>query len=125
MEITKVLDSYLGKQTQVALKELPKIARELGFHFDCKRAFYNRYGDEYTQIVGYVVDTDKGLILFYSGFLGKFCDYFKFHYGYLEYLELLKFLRKIKNNIIEFGNRTPSSKYKIFQGYLDFLEGVG
>ena len=28
MEITKVLDSYLGKPTRVALKELPKIARE-------------------------------------------------------------------------------------------------
>ena len=39
MEMKEILDEYLGKQTKVALKELPQIARELNYHFNCKCAF--------------------------------------------------------------------------------------
>lgn len=42
MKIEEILNEYLGKQTKVALMELPNIAKELNYHFDCERAFYNR-----------------------------------------------------------------------------------
>lgn len=37
MKIEEILNEYLGKQTKVALMELPNIAKELNYHFDCER----------------------------------------------------------------------------------------
>lgn len=125
MKINKFLDSYLGRQTKVALIDLPKIAKEWGYRFDCNCAFYNRYSDDYSHIVGYVLDEEKRTITFYSGFLDNFCNYIKNFYGYFDYLNLLVFLRTIRQNIVEFSNCNPSSNYQIFSGYSDYLEEDG
>lgn len=72
MKIEEILDEYLGKQTKVALMELPNIAKELSYHFDCERAFYNRYSDDYTHIVGYILDKENRTVTLYSGFFRLF-----------------------------------------------------
>lgn len=56
MAMKEILDEYLGKQTKAALKELPQIARELNYHFKCYCAVYNRYSDDFSHIIGYILD---------------------------------------------------------------------
>ena len=68
MEIKEILDEYLGKQTRVALMELPSIARELNYHFDYKCAVYNRYSNDYTHIIGYILNEKHRTVPLYSGF---------------------------------------------------------
>ncbi len=122
MEITEVLDSYLGKQTHVALKELPKIACELGYYFDCRCAFYKTYSDNYSHIIGYVVNEKQRTITLYSGFLSYFIYYIKDRYGYVGYRDLLTLCKSMVDAIVSFGNHGNSSKYKILEGYSDFLK---
>lgn len=122
MEITEVLDSYLGKQTQVALKELPKIARESKYYFNCICSFYKTYSDDYSHIIGYVVNEEQGTITLYSGFLSYFIHYIKDRYGYVGYRELLTLCTSGVDAIVSFGNHGNSSKYKILEGYSDFLK---
>lgn len=125
MKIEEILNEYLGKQTKVALMELPNIAKELNYHFDCERAFYNRYSDDYTHIVGYILDKENRTVTLYSGFLDYFCGYFKDAYGYFAYKDLLKFSQNIIKTMIKFSNYNSTSKYKIFTGYLELLEKNG
>ena len=122
MEMKEILDEYLGKQTKVALKELPQIARELNYHFNCKCAFYNRYSDDFSHIVGYILDEENKTVTLYSGFLDYFFGYIKDRYGYVAYKELLSFSKNIVKTIIRFSNYNPASEYKIFTGYLELLE---
>ena len=122
MKIEEILNEYLGKQTKVALMELPNIAKELNYHFDCERAFYNRYSDDYTHIVGYILDEENRTVTLYSGFLDYFFGYIKVRYGYVAYKELLSFSKNIVKTIIRFSNYNPASEYKIFTGYLELLE---
>lgn len=122
MEITEVLGSYLGKQTQVALKELPKISKELGYYFDCRCAFYKSYSNNYSHIIGYVVNEEKRTITLYSGFLSYFIYYIKDRYGYVGYRELLTLCKNGVETIVSFGNHGNPSKYKILEGYSDFLK---
>lgn len=121
MEITEILDSYLGKQTNVALKEVPKIARELKYHFNCKCSFYKTYSDGYSHIIGYVVNEEQRTITLYSGFLSYFIHYIKDRYGYVGYRELLTLCRSGIETIVSVGNHGNSSKYKILEGYSDFI----
>lgn len=125
MEIKEILDEYLGKQTKVALKELPQIARELNYHFKCECAFYNRYSDDFSHIVGYILDEEHRTVTLYSGFLEYFCGYIKDRYGYVAYNELLFFSKNIVKTIIRFSNYNPTSKYEIFTGYLEHLKKNG
>lgn len=125
MKIEEILNEYLGKQTKAALKELPQIARELNYHFNCKSAFYNRYSDDYTHIVGYILDEKNRTVTLYSGFLDNFSDYIKDAYGYFAYKDLLNFSKNIVKTIIRFSNYNCTSKYEIFTGYLEFLEKNG
>lgn len=125
MEMKEILDEYLGKQTKVALKELPQIARELNYHFNCKCAFYNRYSDDYTHIVGYILDEEHRTVTLYSGFLANFSNYIKDAYGYFAYKELLTFSKNIVKTMIKFSNYNSTSKYEIFTGYLGHLEKNG
>lgn len=122
MEITEILDSYLGKQTNVALKEVPKIARELKYHFNCKCSFYKTYSDGYSHIIGYVVNEEQRTITLYSGFLSYFIHYIKDRYGYVGYRELLTLCRSGIETIVSVGNQGNSSKYKILEGYSDFIK---
>lgn len=122
MEMKEILDEYLGKQTKVALKELPQIARELNYHFNCKCAFYNRYSDEFSHIVGYVLNKENKTVTLYSGFLDYFFGYIKDRYGYVAYKDLLSFSKNIVKTIIRFSNYNSASEYKIFTGYLELLE---
>lgn len=121
----EILDEYLGKQTKVALMELPNIARELNYHFKCECAFYNRYSDDFSHIVGYILDEEHRTVTLYSGFLEYFCGYIKDRYGYVAYKELLSFSKNIVKTIIRFSNYIPTSKYEIFTGYLEHLEKNG
>lgn len=121
MEITKVLDSYLGKPTRVALKELPKIARESKYYFNCICSFYKTYSDDYSHIIGYVVNEEQRTITLYSGFLSYFIHYIKDRYGYVGYRELLTLCKSGVDAIVSFGNHENSSKYKILEGYSDML----
>lgn len=125
MKIKEILDEYLGKQTKVALKELPQTTRELNYHFKCECAFYNRYSDDYTHIVGYILDEENRTVTLYSGFLDYFCGYFKDAYGYFAYKELLTFSKNIVKTMIKFSNYNSTSKYEIFTGYLEHLEKNG
>ena len=40
VDICTLLDDYLGKKTRVALIEVPKKVRDLGYHFDCSGVFF-------------------------------------------------------------------------------------
>lgn len=122
MAMKEILDEYLGKQTKAALKELPQIARELNYHFKCECAVYNRYSDDFSHIIGYILDEEHRTVTLYSGFLDDFCGYIKVRYGYLAYNELLSFSKNIVKTIIRFSNYNPASEYKIFTGYLELLE---
>ena len=125
MEIKKILDEYLGKQTRVALMELPSIARELNYHFDCKCAVYNRYSNDYTYIVGYILDEKHRTVTLYSGFLDDFSNYIKDAYGYFAYKELLAFSKNIVKTMIKLSNYNSTLEYGIFTGYLKHLEKNG
>ena len=125
MEMKEILDEYLGKQTKVALKELPQIARELNYHFKCECAFYNRYSDDFSHIVGYILDEENRTVTLYSGFLDNFSNYIKDAYGYFAYRELLSFSENIVKTIIRFSNYIPTSKYEIFTGCLEHLKKNG
>lgn len=125
MEIKKILDEYLGKQTRVALMELPSIARELNYHFDCKCAVYNRYSNDYTHIIGYILDEKHRTVTLYSGFLDDFSNYIKDAYGYFAYKELLAFSKNMVTTMIKVNNYNSTSEYGIFTGYLEHLEKNG
>ena len=125
MKIKEILDEYLGKQTRVALKELPQMLWDLNYHFNCECAFYNRYSDDYTHIVGYILDEKHRTVTLYSGFLDNFSNYIKDAYGYFAYKELLSFSKNIVKTMIRFSNYNSASEYKIFTGYLELLEKNG
>ena len=125
MEIKEILDEYLGKQTEVALKELPQIMWELNYGFNFKCAFFHSYSNDYTYIVGYILDEENKTVTLYSGFLDYFCGYIKDSFGYFAYKDLLKFSQNIIKTMIKFSNDNSTSKYKIFTGYLEFLEKNG
>ena len=97
----------------------------MNYHFNCECAFYNRYSDEFSHIVGYILDEENKTVTLYSGFLDYFCDYIRDAYGYFAYKELLKFSKNIVKTIIKFSNYIPTSKYEIFTGYLEHLEKNG
>lgn len=122
MEITDVLDSYLGKQTQVALKELPKIACELGYYFDCRCATFGGYSNDYSHIVGYVINYEKRSVTLYNGFMKKFCEFIKFQLGYLKYNDLVLFNRTLEPSLNNLNKTSNNLKVKILGEYLDYLK---
>lgn len=81
-------------------------------------------GDDYSNIVGYVVDESTRSVTLYSRFLDYFRGYIKVMYGYYRYCDLLKFYKNIKETIVRFGEYKPTSKYK-FKGYLECLRNQG
>lgn len=125
MEVYSLLDSYLGKKTAGVLKEAHKKLWDLNYHFDCQRVFFERMGDDYSNIVGYVVDESTRSVTLYSGFLDYFHGYIKGMYGYYRYCNLLKFSKNIEETIVRFGEYKPTSKYKIYKGYLECLRNQG
>ena len=125
MTIKEILDEYLGKHTEVALKELPQMLWELNYHFNFECAFFHSYSNDYTYIVGYILDEENRTVTLYSGFLDYFCGYIKDLYGYFAYKDLLKFSKNIVKTIIKFSNYIHTSKYEIFTGYLEHLEKNG
>lgn len=125
MGICTLLDDYLGKKTRVALIEVPKKVRDLGYHFDCSRVFFEGYGDDYSIIVVYVVDEENRTVTLHSGFLDYFHGYVRDFYGYRRYCELLEFSRNIKETIVRFGEYKPTSKYKVYKEYLECLKNQG
>lgn len=122
MEITKVLDSYLGKQTKVALTELPKIVKELGYYFDCRCVTFRGYSNDYSHIVGYVIDYEKRSVTLYSGFMKKFCEFIKFQLGYLKYNDLILFNRTLEPSLNNLTKTSDNLKVKILDEYLDYLK---
>lgn len=124
MDVYSLLDSYLGKKTAGVLKEAPRKLYDLNYHFDCQRVFFEGMGDDYSNIVGYVVDESTRSVTLYSGFLDYFHGYIKDMYGYYRYCDLLKFSKNIKETVVRFGEYKPTSKYKIW-GYLECLRNNG
>ena len=122
MEITEVLDSYLGKQTIVALKELPKIAKESGYYFDCRCATFRGYSNDYSHIVGYVIDYEKRSVTLYSGFMRKFCEFIKFQLGYLKYNDLILFNKTLEPSLNNLNKTSNNLNVKILDDYLDYLK---
>lgn len=101
MDVYSLLDSYLGKKTADALKEARSKLWDLNYHFDCQS------------------------VTLYSGFLDYFHGYIKGMYGYYRYCNLLKFSKNIEETIVRFGEYKPTSKYKIYKGYLECLRNQG
>ena len=125
MDVYSLLDSYLGESTEVVLKEARKELIDLKYHFDCQRVFFEGHGDRYSYIVGYVVDESTRSVTLYSGFLDYFLGYIRDLYGYYRYYDLLKFYKNIKNTIVRFGEYKPTSKYKIYDGFLECIRNSG
>ena len=125
MDIYSLLDSYLGKQTADVLKEARSKLCDLNYHFGCQRVFFERMGDDYSNIVGYVVDESTRSVTLYSGFLDYFHRYIKDMYGYYCYCDLLKFSKNIEETIVRFGEYKLTSKYKIYKRYLECLRNQG
>lgn len=122
MILDKLLDTYLGKPTNEVLHDLPSLVKELGYHFDCRCAFFDRYSNNYSHAVGYTIDEDKKIVKFYTGFLGSFCKYVKDFHGYNKYSELIIFSKTLETDLAKWKQSNSRLKVKLYEDYLNYLK---
>jgi hypothetical protein len=124
MKLGKILDTYLGKPTNEALHNLPSLVRELGYYFDCRCAFFEKYSNSYSYIVGYTIDEDKRSVTLYTGFLDSFSAHFREFYGYIKYSELISFSKNLEHDLIKLSQHNRKLKIKLYDGYINYLKCV-
>lgn len=124
MVLGKILDNYLGKPTNEVLHDLPSLVKELGYYFDCRCVIFDRYSNNYSHAVGYIIDEDKKIVTFYTGFLGSFCKYVKDFHGYNKYSELIFFSKTLEVDLAKWKKFNSKLKVKLYDGYLDYLKSV-
>lgn len=122
MILDKILDTYLGKPTRVVLNDLPSLVRELGYHFDCRCAIFDKYSNDYSHAVGYTVNEDKKIVTFYTGFLSSFCKYVRDFHGYRSYEKLITFSKTLETDLAKWKQHNGKLKVKIYDEYLNYLK---
>lgn len=112
-KIKSMIKSYLGWPTNIVNNDLLPLLRKQNVQFKTKYPFKyiggQLYANNYSVLLGYVLDKDKNIIYFYFGYPKQTFDYIKFNYGYMGFKQLLDNHNSIIKNCYDQFNYIENS----------------